>query len=276
MCMKCVDDIYEYYYQQMEDSAKACRRTCSKLDIYYDDRALHASSATTNRTLMAHYMSKLSSNQSYVRSFDDTIYEMSVDGKTDIEILGADAGKPSDGVPDEVRQFWGDGFTPKQYEEMQGYYDRWTDGKSLTGADEIGLYRNIAFTEWQIMNAARKGAKTEQLTQALNSLLGKTSVSDKKGDELRAVGVKIRDWEMERPVPEPAPEFKDVDGIVRYITVWFLGHFCKMFGIKNSYNRMYEEEMNKYKVERPEYIDADDEESVFDAIFGGKKGGDGS
>lgn len=51
-----------------------------------------------------------------------------------------------------------------------------------------------------------------------------------------------------------------------------LGHFCKLFGIKNSYNKLYEEAMEKYKVERPEYIDSEDDESLFDSIFGGKRG----
>lgn len=55
-----------------------------------------------------------------------------------------------------------------------------------------------------------------------------------------------------------------------------LGHFCKMFGIKNSYNKLYEDAIAEYKVERPEYVDAEDDESVFDAIFGSKKGGDGT
>ena len=53
-----------------------------------------------------------------------------------------------------------------------------------------------------------------------------------------------------------------------------MGHFCKMFGIKNSYNSLYEEAMKKYEVERPEYVDSEDDESLFESIFGGKRGGD--
>jgi hypothetical protein len=41
-----------------------------------------------------------------------------------------------------------------------------------------------------------------------------------------------------------------------------------MMGIKNSYSRMYEAEMTKYKVDKPEY--EDDDEALFDAVFGGK------
>lgn len=278
VCNTCVDEIYDDYLKKYgSDSDAACRRTCSKLDVYYEKKLLETVSKYTSKaTLMSRYMAKLNSSSKYVLTFDDTIYAMNVDGRTEAAAYGAGLDAESDEVPDTVKQFWGDGFTKRQYEELQGCYERWTDGKTLTSPDEIGLYRQIALADWQVMNAARKGSKTEQLQQVLNSLLSKTSVSDKRAgaEDTRTVGEKIRDWEKERPIPEVAPEFKDVDGIVRYITIWFLGHFCKMFNIKNSYNKMYEEEMEKYKVERPEYVESDDDENVFDAIFGGKRGGD--
>ena len=44
-----------------------------------------------------------------------------------------------------------------------------------------------------------------------------------------------------------------------------------MIGIKNNYARMYEEEMAKYRVEKPQY--QGDDEALFDAVFGGAKNG---
>jgi len=277
VCVSCVDEIYNYYSQKFQGDAElACRRTCSKLDLYFDKKSFLTASKNKTRTLMSHYMTRLEG--AFVRTFDDTIHDMSLSGHSEATAFASKDVGSSDDIPDAVRQFWGDGFTKKQYGELQNCYERWTDGKTLSGADEVGLYRQIALADWQVMNAARSGAKTEQLQQVLNSLLSKTSVSERRSsaDDTRSVGEKIRDWERERPIPEVAEEFRDVDGIVRYITIWFLGHFCKMFGIKNSYNRMYEEEMAKYKVERPEYVESDDDENVFDSIFGSKRGGDGA
>lgn len=278
VCMKCVDDIFDKYLSKFNgDEEAACRRTCSKLDLYFNPGAFDSAPKVPKRSKMGNYMAKLVSDKSYAKSFDDTIFEMSMAGASDGAEYGGEPDPELEGVPDTVVQFWGDGFSKKQYDELQSCYDRWTQGKTLAGADEIGLYRQIAIADWQVFNAARRGAKTEQLQQVLNSLLSKTSVSEKRAssEDSRSVGEKIRDWERERPIPEASDEFRDVDGIVRYITIWFLGHFCKMFGIKNSYNKMYEEEMAKYRVERPEYIESDDDENVFDAIFGSKRGGDG-
>ena len=40
-----------------------------------------------------------------------------------------------------------------------------------------------------------------------------------------------------------------------------------MLGIKNTYCKLYEEEIDKMRVDRPEYEDEDDE-TVFNDIFG--------
>ena len=38
-----------------------------------------------------------------------------------------------------------------------------------------------------------------------------------------------------------------------------------MMGLKNSYSKMYEDEIAQYKVDRPEY--ENDDEALFDAVF---------
>lgn len=77
---------------------------------------------------------------------------------------------------------------------------------------------------------------------------------------------------MTRPIPEPADEWKDVDGIVKYITVWFIGHLCHMLKIDNRYSEMYDAEIHKYTVNKPEYEEDSDTEEIFDDLFGGDGG----
>ena len=42
-----------------------------------------------------------------------------------------------------------------------------------------------------------------------------------------------------------------------------------MMGLKNGFSKLYEQFMKKYTVEKPEYDDDEDNEALFDAIFGG-------
>ena len=73
-------------------------------------------------------------------------------------------------------------------------------------------------------------------------------------------GTLIKKWENEEPIPEPDPEWADVDGIGKYIRIWFLGHLCKMLGIENEFSKEYEAEMAKFRVELPEDVFEDDAE----------------
>lgn len=78
----------------------------------------------------------------------------------------------------------------------------------------------------------------------------------------------IRKWENSRPIPEPDPELQDVDGIIKYIDIWFRGHLCKMLNIKNSRTKLYDDTIEQMRIERPEY-EEDDDETMFENIFGG-------
>ena len=86
--------------------------------------------------------------------------------------------------------------------------------------------------------------------------------------EGQTLGTLIEKYENSRPIPEPDPDFKDVDGIGKYITVFFLGHMSKVLGIKNRFSKTYEDYMANYTVKPPEYQQDEDSEDLFDKIFG--------
>jgi hypothetical protein len=178
-----------------------------------------------------------------------------------------------------VIDFWGAGFAPDFYLELERRYQDWTGGAQVVDPSERSLYKQICILEATITRDSAQGKAIDKNVNALNTLLGSMNLkpAQKKDDGDSAIegtpfGVWIRRWENERPVPDVDPELKDVDGIVRYIEIWFRGHLSKMLGIKNSYSKMYEEEIAKRRVEHPEYDDEDDE-TMFNDIFDSEYGG---
>lgn len=87
--------------------------------------------------------------------------------------------------------------------------------------------------------------------------------------ETETFGTLIKRWEDDKPIPEPEDEFADVDGIRKLVTVFFFGHLCKMFNLKNDYADMYEKEVAKHTVARPQQVQdmADDESDYTDTLF---------
>lgn len=186
-------------------------------------------------------------------------------------------------ITDEIVSFWGAGLQPSMYAELEQRFRYWLDSLPDGVERSVGLdalLRQICAIEVDINKARASGQSTDKLTGVLNTLIGsamlKPTQSSGDGDssmDKTPFGVWIKKWEDDRPIPEPDPQFKDVDGVVRYIEVWLKGHLSKMLGLRNSYSKMYEETMEKYKVELPELED-EEGEALFNDIFAQPEGDD--
>ena len=174
-------------------------------------------------------------------------------------------------VPEDVIEFWGSDFEPEFVMKLDKRYKQWTDGAELDKGS-VSLYKQICILEEMINRDAAEGKPVDKNMNMLNTLLGSLNqkpVQKKEADsssDNTTFGEWIRKWENLRPIPEPDPELRDVDGIVRYITVFFFGHLARMLGIKNAYSKLYDEEIAKLRVDRPEF-DGDDDETMFNEIF---------
>ena len=136
------------------------------------------------------------------------------------------------------------------------------------------MFKQICFTQLELLKATRAKEDTKDLTATFQKLLETAKLQPKQnsGDttsDNQTFGTLIDKWENTRPVPEPEDDLKDVDKIGLYIDTFFRGHLAKMMGLKNGFSRLYDKYMAKYTVERPEYDDDEDNEVLFDAIFGG-------
>lgn len=92
--------------------------------------------------------------------------------------------------------------------------------------------------------------------------------------ETNTFGTLIQKQEEEEPIPEPSPEWQDVDGIGKYFRVWVLGTLLKMFNLKNPYQDEFDEEFEQYTAHKPETNEDDaTDTSLRETIFGIGEGG---
>lgn len=287
-CNDCLDTMFDEYRQLLGSDREAMRRMCMKLDLYWHDSIYDMVERTAGvNSKVRNYIGKTNIIRYIDKSFDDTIADeersgirqtMSQDDGVQQGYLPEEAEEEIIDIPEDVVLFWGPGYTPKMYlelEERKKYWiSRFPTGYNFDIGEEA-LIRQICNLEIDINHDRAAGKSIDKNVNTLNTLLGSANLkpTQKKDDGADAeldnmpFGVGIRKWENTRPIPEPDPELQDVDGIVRYITVWFLGHLCHMVGIKNTYCKLYEEEMERLRVTAPEFEDEDDE-ALFDHVFG--------
>lgn len=286
-CRNCVDKMYDAYYMVCKDSRLATRQMCRKLDLYWSESVYQfAELRAANRSMMTAYIARVNSGSLAGKSYDDTLEEegalwnsLSPDAAK-LGSLTSASGEDSVVVDPEIVDFWGSDYAPEFLLRLDKRYKKWTKDQGDLEPGSVSLFKHICILEETIAVDSAAGRPVDKNMNTLNTLLGSLNLKPvQKKSEVDAAtentpfGVWIDRWEHKRPIPEPDPMFKDVDGIVRYITIWFYGHIAKTLGIPNVYCEMYEKEMEKMKVERPEAFDeeVDDDESIFNSIFGTKE-----
>lgn len=282
-CKQCVDDIYNAYYAECGNEHDAVRQTCRKLDIYFNESIFDTvSKLNAPRSMMTSYLAKINSIKHAGKSYDDTLKEegslWSWYSKYSASASSDDSPESSSipGVSDEVVAFWGPGYTPAMYAELEQRYHYWLselDNPSPSIGVKASL-RQIVSLEIDINRERAAGRSTEKLTKALLDALGAADLKPAQKDKADAtfentpMGVWIKRWEEQRPLPEVDPELEDVDGIKKYISIWFTGHLAKSLGIKNIHSKLYEDEIAKLRVERPEY-ESEDDDDLLSSVLGG-------
>lgn len=289
-CVECVDEMYDQYVQELGDAKEAMRRMCMKMDLYWSESIytiVERSAGTNSR--VRNYIGKTNIVRYIDKTFDDTIEEEVATGGgagyalpvAQEEEIPTEDDTPTDQA---IIDFWGAGFQHDFYMELERRYDNWTGGeekaKNLQPA-ERALYQQICMQEAIISRAAAAGDPTDKAVNTLNNLLGSMNLKPAQRKENADVeldkmplGVGIQKWEYSRPLPETPKESRDIRGVIKNITTWYLGHACKMVGLKNSYCKAYEDAMEELRVKRPEY-DEEDDDSMLSDIFNGSGGVDG-
>lgn len=280
ICSGCVDELYEYYTKKLGSEREAMRRVCMKLDLYWNDSIFEMVERTAgSSSRVRNYIGKTNIIRYIDKSFDDTIEEegdaMAIsdahEPKTDDDGNARQSEVPVDPA---LIDFWGPDFPDDMYTELDKRYREWTGGGSISEPNVRSLYRQICLLEVMIARDSAQGKPIDKNVNALNSLLGSMNMkpAQKKDDadsdlERMPLGVGIQKWEYSRPLPSTPDELRDTSNTIRNITTWFLGHVCKMVGLKNSYCKLYEDEMEKLRVKRPE-LDDEDDDTFLNDLFG--------
>lgn len=290
ICNECIESLYEQYIATLSDDKEAMRRICMKLDLYWNEDIY----AMVERTAGVHsrirsYIGKTNIVRYIDKTFDDTLFEeaqKNAETKSDSFTFStlqcadndeAELYEPT--VDQELIDFWGAGYTYDFYMELERHFKDWTNGVPVLDPSERSLYKQICLLEVIISRDSAQGKAIDKNVNALNTLLGSMNLkpAQKKGEvdedlENMPLGVGIQKWENSRPLPETPKQNRDIRGVVKNITTWYLGHACKMVGLRNSYCKMYEDAMEELRVKRPEY-DEEDDDTLLTDIFGATKVG---
>lgn len=283
VCKECIDSMYDTYLAQCKDQKMAVRQMCRKLDLYWSDSVYEVvTRKSSTRSVMTQYIAKISSITHAGKSYDTTLSAEGVlwNFWTESEPVEEEPSvapepvrtiSPPDAtdIPEDIIAFWGSGYSDDMYRELEQRRQYWMSRLPAGTELDVGteaLIRQICSLELDINRDRFAGKAIDKSVNALNNLLGSANLkpTQRKNDgadaELNStpLGVWAWRWENNYPIPEPDDKAKE-NSIKKYIFTW-MGHISKLLGIKGMYTKLYEEEVERLRVEKPEYEDLDEED----------------
>lgn len=271
ICKSCAETIFNAlvdFYSGNEEHA--LHHWCGIFDYPYD---IEASSMTAvhvqpGRSRVSLYPSKLNTKQVRSRgtTFLDTV-RIEAGEATRIRTVNDIVNEASqDGefvVTKAMTKKWGYGHKLEEYEWLEEQEEDWRSRVECRSKAQEELIRTICLSQLNIQKAQQGGGKVAEAMKAFQDLLASCNLQPRQNTnddlaEQNTFGTLIRQYEQERPLPEPDPEWQDVDGIKKYIDTWFLGHLCNNVHVNNDCEAQYREEIEKYTVKPPVYDNEDE------------------
>lgn len=173
----------------------------------------------------------------------------------------------------EIIKLFGSGFSTEDYLYLQDQYDDWCSRTQVDSKSQQTYVSQICMQLLDIYKDRKAGRDVTKKLDALDKLMNSAKLQPKQNVDNSATdaltfGQLIEKWENEKPIPEPSEEFKDVDGIGKYIRVWFTGWLSKALGLRaNVFTEEYDEEIAKYTVTKPEEYEEGTSDDIYDHLF---------
>jgi hypothetical protein len=287
-CRDCVDGLFDKYIKIFGNKMDAFYCICAKLDIYFNEARFHEAekmSVEKEVRFFSAYNKALNrgniNNGDNEKMFADTLLEQYGTYRPDTSF---DEDVPLD--KHEMVQRWGAGLDDGEYGFLEEEYSRWAAIYNCGEKNLQTLVEEICQTKLTIRQkrAKNRNDSVDKEMKTLQDLMGSGNLKPMQetganAAEQSTFGNFIKHIENDRPIPEPEDEFKDVDGIWKYVRIWFLGHMAKIFKRQGKYMDEYEREIAKYTVETPEFDGEGDDAFALDGVdepeYVGDDGADG-
>jgi hypothetical protein len=273
ICKDCANEIYNYYFTIYNNMEKALQLTCQDLDVRFSVKAMEQvqthieklkSTGKSADAVFGYYKSKLSSLSRNNEGIDNFRFRDSDILNNSLPVINQNDFIDSDfEVTEDSIRFWGINLDKHEYEYLSAKLEEYLNTYECDTPVMEELLKQAAYESLEIRNKRQKKEDVSKNLKNLQEILGTANIKPNQetganATEQATLGLLIKKWETEEPVPEPDPEWKDVDGIGKLIRVFFLGHLCKIMGINNECSKEYEEEMEKLRVNLPDNTINDD------------------
>lgn len=263
-CKDCVGELYNQILSKVDNYKTCMYRFCRKLDYPYIHSVYDMAEKEANRRgtdIYRIYLQKINSFgavNGYQGDFDDSDdFEKKLDRDfNDAKEIQKDLLEDFELTP-EILMFWGSGFSLEDYKFLEDEFDDWQSKYEIDSKSLEILVKQMCYTSLTIGKKRINGESVDKDLKTLQELMTSCNLkpvqeTGMNANEQATFGTLIKKWENEKPIPEPDPEWQDVNNIGKYIRTWFTGHLSRMMNVEAGVSDEYLEEISKYTVKEGE------------------------
>ena len=152
-----------------------------------------------------------------------------------------------------IKQFWGSGFTDDEYQFLEDELYEYMNSYECDTPAMKSLLQQAAYESLEIRRKRERRESASGNLKTLQDIFTSTNIkpvqeTGTNASEQATFGTLIKQWENDKPIPEPLPEWKDKD-VIKYVKTWFLGHLTRMVGLDNPFKKDYDDEIKKHTID---------------------------
>ena len=246
VCVDCAEKIFvDLLNENPEEPAKALKRVCEMLDVYYDDSIVNQlGNLQYKENMFARYFLEYHANRdTYSKTYADNVKEDEAKLIQYQQVVANSQQHLDNGITPAMFARWGGSAKQEDFVKLEAKYTEWVQRYEVNDLAQEKIICQLCLIELLEDEALIEGnMKTyTTLLQQYQSLMNNGNLTPKSSknsistDDQMTFGKWIEHWESHDPIDEnPYPEWADVDGIGKLISI-FVGGLGDMLGIKNAH-----------------------------------------
>lgn len=166
-------------------------------------------------------------------------------------------------TPEELRDcqlYWGVGnYSEDDYVYLLTRYEKYLSIYDVDTPTFEAIVQQLCQLELDIQKKRILGTDTTKESKLMMELMKSAGIApsqekESKTNEAQTFGNWVRIWENEQPVPEPLPQFKDPDGIKKYIENNFLSPMRKSLELDDPLEEQYKAHIKENGISKEDLL----------------------
>lgn len=239
ICKNCISEIFQREYIMSGKNVNlATLNTCRIINFVFDEKALESAKEAVEKTNASYETGFFGHYRNFAwrnlppSSKDEERRGIFVEPQNLSPEIIADNAE----VGHDVKEFWGDNYTPEEYDILESEYWQWVPRFDVVNKEEESLIKMLCELRLDMRNLRLKNKPLDNTIKNYNAVMNQLGITPSRVDDASRTGDTFSEFIRRIEEEEPAEYYKDkklfadYDNIEQYFKDFVLRPILNFFG----------------------------------------------